>query len=135
LNRWGLRTVLFTGVAGFGLSMAIIATCMSTDGTYWALLPGMVVWALFAGLAFPPIFLAASTGTPADEQGVAAALTSTSQYIGGAVGLAVLVGIANTVADGSTQLDGLRTAGWAGTAVVLAGAAAALSLPKRPDHR
>lgn len=135
LNRWGLRTVLFTGVAGFGLSMAIIATCMSTDGTYWALLPGMVVWALFAGLAFPPIFLAASTGTSADEQGVAAALTSTSQYIGGAVGLAVLVGIANTVADGSTQLDGLRTAGWAGTAVVLAGAAATLSLPKRPDHR
>lgn len=130
LNRWGLRTALSLGMAGFGLSMAIIATCMSADGSYWALLPGMVVWALFAGLGFPPIFLAASTGTGAEEQGVAGALASTSQYIGGAVGLAVLVGIANSVAEGATHLAGLRAAGWTGTVFVIAGTCAALSLPR-----
>ncbi|WP_461152290.1 MFS transporter [Saccharopolyspora tripterygii] len=142
LKRWGLRVTLFTGMAGFGVSMAIFSTGISNGGSYWTAFPGVIAWALFAGIGFPPIFLAASTGTDADEQGVAAALASTSQYIGGAVGLAVLVGIANTVAGTATAaagasvslhdalVDGLRTAGWVGTAVMVAGALLALAIPR-----
>jgi EmrB/QacA subfamily drug resistance transporter len=141
MNRWGLRTTLCTGMAGLALGVAILSAGISADGSYWAVLPGVVLFALAAGIGFPPIFLAAATGTDAAEQGVAAALTSTSQYIGGAVGLAVLVGLANTVAGTATAVpgsahlggalaDGLRAAGWAGAVVMFAGALLALAIPR-----
>ncbi|MDA3627374.1 MFS transporter [Saccharopolyspora sp. WRP15-2] len=128
LKRWGLRVALFTGMAGFGVAMGIFAACLTPDGSYWAVFPGVIAWALFAGIGFPPIFLAASTGTNAEQQGVAAALTSTSQYIGGAVGLAVLVGIANTIGGA----HGLQTAGWIGAAAMVATAFLTLAIPRGP---
>ncbi|MER6993052.1 MFS transporter [Saccharopolyspora hirsuta] len=136
LRRWGLRTALFTGMAGFGASMAIFSACLSTSGSYWVVLPGAIAWALFAGIGFPPIFLAASTGTAADEQGVAAALTSTSQYVGGAVGLAVLVGVASTIAAPGTTpalVEGLRTAGLIGAATMAVIAFLTFRIPRAPS--
>ncbi|RKT83484.1 drug resistance transporter, EmrB/QacA subfamily [Saccharopolyspora antimicrobica] len=136
LRRWGLRTALLTGMAGFGASMAVFSASLSAGGSYWAVLPGATAWALFAGIGFPPIFLAASTGTATDEQGVATALTSTSQYIGGAVGLAVLVGAANTIAAAGTApalVEGLRTAGLIGSAALVAIAFLSFAIPR--PHR
>lgn len=137
LGRFGLRTALFTGVLGAGLSMAAVAAGMSADGSYWALLPGISFLGLFAGMAYPMVFLASGAEVSAGEQGVASALASTAQQIGGAVGLAALVAVANAgldvhagTAPVSEVVAGLRTAGWVAAVATVAGAFLVLLLRK-----
>ncbi|WP_433872782.1 MFS transporter [Saccharopolyspora sp. CA-218241] len=136
LNRFGIRTTLVTGMAGVAASMIALALGMSTAGAYWAVLPGVVLWGVFAGLSFPPIFVAVSTGVPAEQQGVASALASTSQYIGSAVGLAALVAVATAgvgaTAGSDAVVAGLQRAGWVAAVVTLAGAALSVLILRKP---
>lgn len=130
LNRWGNRITLIIGMTGVSASMVALPLGMSVTGTYWAVLPGVLLWGLFAGIAFPPMFVAVSTGVDAAEQGVASALASTSQYIGAAVGLAALVAVANIGLpkrpDVGPMTDtvgaGLQRAGLTSAGVTIAGA-------------
>ncbi|MFC0532229.1 MFS transporter [Phytohabitans kaempferiae] len=129
LSRLGMRGALFTGVLGAGLSMAVVAAGMSVDGSYWRLLPGIVFLGLFAGMVYPMLFLAGGADVAPGEQGVASALVSTAQQIGGAVGLAALVAVANAGLDvhagpvpAADLVAGLRTAGWVAAVVTVAGA-------------
>lgn len=135
VGRYGVERTLVVGMAGLGVMLAVMATGMAVDGSYWAVLPGFA-WALFAGIAFPALFGAAGSAVPAAEQGVASALVSTSQYIGGAVGMAAIVTLSGLDgAEGAPALvEALRTAGWAAAALVLLGAAAAWGLRTRRDQ-
>lgn len=59
------------------------------------------------------MWIAASAGVAAGDQGVASGLASTTLQVGGAVGLAVLVALAGGMgqsASGPGLLDGIRTA-------------------------
>ena len=136
LDRFGIRTALITGMLGVAASMVALALGMSATGTYWAVLPGVVLWGLFAGLSFPPIFVAVSTGVAPQQQGVVSALASTSQYIGSAVGLAALVAVATAGADpgaGAAGLvDGLQLAGWTAAAVTALGAVLGALVLRKP---
>ena len=141
LSRLGMRGALFTGVLGVGLSMAAVAAGMSAGGSYWRLLPGIVFLGLFAGMVYPMIFLASGADVSGGEQGVASALVSTSQQIGGAVGLAALVAVANAgldvdagAAPAAELVAGLRRAGWVAAAMAVAGAFLILRL-KRAEQR
>jgi MFS family permease len=98
---------------------------MVTDGSIWTVLPGLILWGIGGGLTFPAMFAAAATGVAPGEQGTASAMATTSQQVGGALGLAALVAIAGS----TTLLDGLRTALWTAAAVSVAGGLLAL-LPK-----
>jgi EmrB/QacA subfamily drug resistance transporter len=65
------------------------------NGTYWAnVAPGLVLMAIGMGLTFVSATIAATSGVPANDSGLASGLLNTSQQVGGAVGLAVLTGIA-----------------------------------------
>ncbi|MGN9809333.1 hypothetical protein ACTMSW_08230 [Micromonospora sp. BQ11] len=78
------------------------------------------------------MFAAAATGVVPHHQGIASAMASTTQQIGGAAGLAILVAIANagvTATTGPTRVPGLRTAGLTAALLTLVGAAVALILP------
>lgn len=139
LDRWGLRAALFVGTLGLGGSMAGLAPTLSPDGTYWLMLPSTLLWGLSAGVVYSAIFLAAGSGVTSTEHGVASATVSTTQQIGGAVGLAVLVAVASAgSATHSTQVTelagGLRTSMWLGAAVVVAGAFLAFSLRRPTRH-
>lgn len=126
LNRWSLRRALFGGMAGTGIGIGIFAAGLSADGAYWLLVPGVVIWGLFAGMTFPALFTAAAAGVSSDEQGMASALASTAQQLGGAVGLALLVAVANAGLDpqpsSTAVVAGLRMAGFAGAVLTIAGA-------------
>ncbi|WP_232072456.1 MFS transporter [Phytohabitans flavus] len=61
LSRLGMRNALFVGVLGAGLAMAAVAAGMSADGSYWRLLPGIVLLGLCGGLVYPMVFLASGT--------------------------------------------------------------------------
>jgi EmrB/QacA subfamily drug resistance transporter len=129
LGKWGVRTTLFVGMLVNGIGMVLLAAGMATGASFWTVLAGLVVWGLGGGLTFPAMFVAAGSGVSPGEQGVASALATTSQQIGGAIGLAVLVAIANaglnlhsgTVPSPSAVVDGLRVALWTGGIASVAG--------------
>ena len=73
---------------------------MSPDGSYAALVPGLVALSIGDGVVFTTMFIAAGTGVADREQGIASGIASTSTSIGAAVGLAVLVLVANAGTDG-----------------------------------
>lgn len=137
LSRWGTRTALFTGMLVNGIGMILLAVGMASGASFWTVLPGLVVWGLGGGLTFPAMFVAAASGVAPDEQGVASAMATTSQQIGGAIGLAVLIAIANAGLDPHVEaaptavVSGLRLALWIGGIASVAGGLIAFLL-KRP---
>ncbi len=90
--------------------------------------------------------IAAVSGTRPDEAGLASGLINTSQQVGGAVGLGILVSIANSrtasvVSDGGSQAvaltEGFQTAFLVGAGFALVGAivaAVTISSRKCSDH-
>lgn len=80
---------LITGAGIFYLSR------IPVHGHYWTdVLPGLVLVALGMGAAFVTATIAATAGVPGKEAGLASGLLNTSQQVGGALGLAVLSGVA-----------------------------------------
>ncbi|GAB2516443.1 MFS transporter [Nocardiopsis aegyptia] len=132
LNRWGVRAALFTGTLGVGATALAFAAGVAS-GSYWALLPAVVMLGITAGTTYPAVFAAAGAGVGPDEQGVSSAMVSTAQQIGGALGLAALVAVANAggTGEGAATAGGLATASWVGGAVTIAAAFLALAL-RRP---
>lgn len=139
LDKAGARTTIITGLLVGAAGMAVLAAGMSPGGGYIALLPGIVLLALGQGLGWTAMFTAAGTGVDAQHQGISSAMASTTQQIGSAAGLAVLVAIANSGTHATTGPDlvpGLRTAGFTAAALTLLGIliAAALHTSKTEDN-
>lgn len=136
LARWGARLTLFAGMAVNGIGMIALAVAMTAQAGFWSLLPGLVVWGVGGGVTFPAMFVSAASGVDAREAGVASALATTAQQIGGAAGLAALVAVATAglgsdpVGDVQTIADGLRAAMWIGGIASVAGGALAFALPR-----
>jgi len=93
MNRLGARRTLLvsTGLATVGIALL---TVISAQGSYFLVLPGMIVWTLGASIGFPAVNLAAVAGTKPGEEGLASGVVSTSFRIGFPLGLAVLLTIA-----------------------------------------
>lgn len=84
-----------------------LLSSVPVDGAYfWDVFPGLAIMAVGLGMSFMAISLAATAGVPAQQSGLASGLLNTSQQIGGALGLAILSGVAS-----STMADSLAKAG------------------------
>jgi EmrB/QacA subfamily drug resistance transporter len=130
-TRFGANRVLVAGAALTAVGLALLSGA-PVDASYAAdLLPGLLIWGIGAGLAFPSIMtLAMSAATPEDS-GVASGVINTNQQVGGALGLAVLATLAadrtgaqqtaTALADGYGLAFAVAT-GIAVAAVVLAAA-------------
>ncbi|MFJ8743403.1 MFS transporter [Embleya sp. NPDC127516] len=139
IGRRGLRTTLFVGMLGNGLGIGTLALGMSSDGSFAALLPGILIWGIGGGITFTAMFVTAASGVDAREQGIASALATTAQQLGGAAGLAVLIAVANAHLDPNAGpaspadlIDGLRTAGLVAGAAAVLGAFLAFTLKRPP---
>lgn len=130
VQKWGVRWALFGGLTGVGVSMIVLAFTMSASSSFLPLIPAVLLWGLFAGTLYPAMFMAAGSDAAPDEQGVASALTQTSAQIGGAMGMAALIVVANSgldLSEGATNavgdvLDGLQTSSLVGGIAAIAGA-------------
>ncbi len=99
VTRAGIKPVLSLGLALLAGGLAYF-TQVSVDGSYVAdLLPGFLLVGVGIGFSFVPVSIAALTGVSAREAGLASGLINTSQQVGGALGLALLVTVANTRTD------------------------------------
>jgi MFS family permease len=138
VTRCGLRPTLVAALAAGALGALALGLSMSPEGSYAALIPGLIALSLSDGVVFTTMFIAAGTGVADREQGVAAGIASTSTSVGAAVGLAVLVLVATSDTDGLAgealriaTADGLSAAVLVVAAGIAATALVALNL--RPD--
>jgi EmrB/QacA subfamily drug resistance transporter len=121
--RFGIRAPLVVGLALLAAGLLWFARA-PVDGNYVTdVLPSMILLALGAGMAFNPLLLAAMGDVAPEQSGLASGLVNTTQMMGGAVGLAVLVSIAAARTADPDDLGDL-TAGY--HAAFLVGAAFAI---------
>jgi len=109
VTRLGLKPTL-VGALVFGtMGAGVLSFAMSPDGSYAALIPGLIALSIADGVVFTTMFIAAATGVSNREQGVASGIASTGSGVGAAIGLAILVVVANSGTDGLTG-EALRIA-------------------------
>ncbi|WP_018214629.1 MFS transporter [Salinispora vitiensis] len=95
-----VRVITGVGLAIAALGMLWLHT-LTPDSTYVTrLMPAMFVTAIGLGSTFVPMTITAVGGVPDDEAGIAAGVMNTAQQVGGAIGLAVLTGVAASAANG-----------------------------------
>jgi hypothetical protein len=134
-----MRSTLLAALGIGALGALSLGWTMSPNGSYATLIPGLIALSIGDGLVFTAMFIAASTGVSDRDQGVASGIVSTGTGIGAAIGLAILVLVANARTSGLAgqalriaTADGLRAA----VLVVAAGIAVmifvALSLGSEP---
>ncbi|HEY0117199.1 MAG TPA: MFS transporter [Cellulomonas sp.] len=100
LPRFGPKVMVPIGLALAGLGLGSLAL-IDVHSTYAAnLLPGLLVMGIGMGTAMPAAIQTATLGVRPDHAGVASAVVSTSQQVGGAIGTAVLNTLATTAATG-----------------------------------
>jgi EmrB/QacA subfamily drug resistance transporter len=98
--RVGFKPVLITGLLFTAAGLFWFSQVSAPDGSYVGdvLFPEMLA-AVGLGLSFVPVTIGSVTGTKPSEAGLASGLINTSEQIGGALGLAVLVTVATNRTD------------------------------------
>jgi EmrB/QacA subfamily drug resistance transporter len=94
VNRFGVKPIIITGMALQTIGYVLLAS-ISISESYFGLLGPMLLNGFGTGLGFTAINIAALTGARRGEEGLASGLINTSRQIGGPVGLAVLLTVAN----------------------------------------
>lgn len=110
---FGVRRMLVGGMMLGAAGAGALGLALTSEGSYAALLPGIVLLGLGQGAAWTGMWIAASAGVAPGDQGIASGMASTTLQVGGAVGLAVLVALAGGIGQngsGPELLDGIRAA-------------------------
>jgi EmrB/QacA subfamily drug resistance transporter len=102
--RYGFKRFLVIGPLLVASGLAWL-TRMPVHGDYLTtILPAVGLIPVGMGMTFMPIIAAATSGVPGREAGLASGLISTSQQMGGALGLSILSGVAATITASSLSL-------------------------------
>jgi Na+/melibiose symporter-like transporter len=130
VSRVDPRPLFATGGMVAAVGLAWLGRLSPTTDLAWVLVPACIAM-IGGGLMFAPSTVAATAGVAPDQDGLASGLLNTTRQIGGALGLAVLSGIAiSTRRPGVTS--GYGTAFTVGAAIFLAAALiGAIALPPR----
>jgi EmrB/QacA subfamily drug resistance transporter len=95
IGRVGVKPVVMAGMTLAAGGLAALAATTKLDGTYLALLAGLLPMAVGMGLTFVPLTLIGTAGVAPADAGLASGTFNTSQQVGGALGLAVLATLAS----------------------------------------
>jgi EmrB/QacA subfamily drug resistance transporter len=146
-TRIGFKPVLVAGCVLMAIAL-VWWSQISPDGSYVSdILGPSVVAAIGLGLGFVAITIAAVAGVSEHESGLASGLINTSQQVGGALGLAILATIANSVTDdklagattpaeqGAALTDGFQQAFLAGAGFAVLALILCLTLIRTSDSR
>ncbi len=141
VNRVGFKPVLATGLSLVTIAM-VWWSQISVGGTFLAdVLGPSLVAAVGLGLSFVSVTVGGTSGVRNDEAGLASGLLNASQQVGGALGLAILVAIANARTDafgggGPAALnEGFQAAFLGGGAMAAVGAVLAVTMISREESR
>ena len=95
VNRFGVKPIIISGMALQTIGYLFLSPISMTESYFGGLLEPMLLIGLGTGLGFTATNIAALTGTRRGEEGLASGLINTSRQIGGPIGLAVLLTVAN----------------------------------------
>jgi len=98
LPRLGPKVMVPVGLALAAVGMGSLGFIDEQSTYAGSVLPGLLVLGVGLGTAMPAAIQTATLGVDRDHAGVASAVVSTSQQVGGAVGTAVLNTLATTAA-------------------------------------
>lgn len=97
VGKIGYKPIMVVAPLFMALGLFLLGHVPAVGGSYFAdVFPGLASMAVGMGLSFVAITIAATSGIPAEESGLASGILNTSQQIGGAIGLAILSGVAAT---------------------------------------
>ena len=105
LARYPSRAIVLTGLPILLAGFLLFTRLDVTGGYLWSVLPSMVVLAFGFSITMPALMSLGMSGVPERDSGVASGLFSTTQQVGGAVGLAVLTTVA-TARTNAVLADG-----------------------------
>src|SRR5262249_32643445 len=108
-DRFGSRPFVGGGLFLVAVSLAIFSR-LSTDSTFWTLLPAMIVGGIGMAGAMTPTTAAAMGAVQRDKAGVGSAVLNSARQVGGSLGIAIMgaivaSGISNALAAGGTHQD------------------------------
>ena len=128
--RWmSPRAVLFSGFCVAAVGLGLLSVTFNGDSYAIDLLPGLILSGFGHGVIYTSMFIIGTADVPSAYQGTAGALLTTSQYLSGALTIAVLT----LILEPSPGEAGYRTAFLVITAAALAGAV--LSVGRRRGSR
>jgi EmrB/QacA subfamily drug resistance transporter len=143
-TRFGFKPILAMGLVLVSAGLFWFSK-VDANGTYVGdvLFPSLVA-AVGLGFAFVPLTIAAVAGVEPQEAGLASGLINTSQQVGGALGLAILVAVANSRTDALTIgprpgpvaiTQGFQSAFLVGSGMALLGVVLTLTLIASRDSK
>lgn len=100
LPRFGPRVVITIGMAAGFVALAYLSRLTVHSSYLGGVLPGLMLMGFAMGMVMAPAMNTATAGVAPQDSGVAAALVSTMQQVGGAIGTAVTSTIAGSVTAG-----------------------------------
>ncbi|HEU4657936.1 MAG TPA: DHA2 family efflux MFS transporter permease subunit [Capillimicrobium sp.] len=128
--RFGAWRTLVPALALVVAGLLLFAR-LPVDGTYAVdMLPAMLLLGIGAGVVFPAVTTLAMSEATAEDSGLASGLVSTSQQVGGALGLAILATLSTdrteSLLEGGSATAAALTGGYrlafvVGAALVVAG--------------
>jgi EmrB/QacA subfamily drug resistance transporter len=115
--KYGFRRFLIIGPLVVIVGLLWLSGLHADSSYLLGILPVTIIMPLGIGMTMMPTIAAATSGVPGDQSGLASGLITTSQQMGGALGLSILSGIAasvalNTISQGAVAaaLNGYRVA-------------------------
>jgi MFS family permease len=99
VTRFGVRSTMISALMIGGLGALALGFTLTSEASFLRLVPGLIAISIGDGAMFTAVFITAATDVADREQGVASGIVSTGQGVGAAVGLAVLVLVANAAAQ------------------------------------
>ncbi|TIS99097.1 MFS transporter [Mesorhizobium sp.] len=138
-TRFSTRATLVGGMVVGAIGTALMVLGANADSFYLSLVPGLIISGVGQGIVWTAMWIAAASGVSHDEQGVASGMASTMLNVGNAIGMAVLIAIANRHVGGLTGdalkiavADGIQVAFWLAAAGIAVSLLAAMVLPGKP---
>ena len=137
-GRLSMQTTLVGGMILGALGTELLVLGVGPQTPYLAIVPGLLLSGIGQGIVWTGMWIAAASGVRHDEQGVASGMASTTLSVGNAIGLAILIAIANahTTGLGDTMhresvTSGIRLSFELAAGSILIGLLAALALPRK----
>jgi MFS family permease len=139
ITRLGVRTELIIGLLTGATGLLLLGVLLAAAGGHSShVIPAMMMSGLGQGITWTGMWIMASSGVRREESGVASGIASTSQQVGVAIGLAVLVGVTNRGASHDRQgglphglNSGLQSAFYTAAGISLVAAALVAVVPVR----
>ncbi len=102
--RYGFKPFLIIGPLVIASGLVLLSQLHSGSSYLTGILPAAILMPLGIGMTMMPTIAAATSGVPGDQAGIASGLITTSQMMGGALGLSILSGVATSFTNRSLRL-------------------------------